>query len=359
MRRIAKNVIRFLLLAPALTLLAMTYARATAAGEFVSAVKLDKAEAMIYPGAARVGAREGRVTISFDVNTDGTTSDHTVEYSTGDAAFEKALIKEYRNTLFSPAKIDKKPVRSRRYHSMTFYMNGKSRGVSRGLRKDWRRFWEAIDAADETDASKHVKHMNKVAHRSLVDELYLQLAWASYFDFAENYDAAHVRLDVVHSLYLVNKSMPEKLVQEPTFFAPLFKKYQYEARNALIGDAQQTLAALIEMGGETKSAQLAKQHFEGMVDELGEQELVTEVVLEASPFGAKHYVGSLGLYRQIIQVRDINDEVWSITVVCGDWQRTLRSEDLARLVLTGGEESCTLFARGAQGSSFTVVQYAS
>ncbi|MEO0439199.1 MAG: TonB family protein, partial [Pseudomonadota bacterium] len=203
MRRRAKNIIRFLLLAPALTLLAMTYARATAAGEFVSAVKLDKAEAMIYPGAARVGAREGRVTVSFDVNTDGTTSDHAVEYSTGDAAFEKALIKEYRNTLFSPAKIDNKPVLSRRYHSMTFYMNGKFRGVSRGLRKDWRRFWEAIDAADETDASKHVEHMNKVAHRSLVDELYLQLAWASYFDFAENYDAAHVRLDVVHSLYLV------------------------------------------------------------------------------------------------------------------------------------------------------------
>ena len=355
----AKKIIRLVVLVPVLTALALTYAPVTSGEDYVSAVKLEKPKAMIYPGGARVGRREGAVTISFDVNTDGTTSDHAVEYSTGDVTLEKALIKEYANTLFSPAMIDKKPVSTRRYHNMVFYIRGKSRGVSRGVRKEWRRFWDAIEAKDQADALKRVEHMEKVAHRSLVDELYLQLAWASYFDFAEDYDAAHVRLDVVHSLYSVNKSMPEKLVQEPTFFAPLFKKYQYEARNALIGGAQQTLAALIEMGGETKSAQLAKQHFEGMVDELGEQELVTEVVLQLSPFGAKHYVGSLVLYRRILEIRDVTDGVWSITVNCGDWQRTLRREGMAQLVIDEDVERCALFARGAQGSSFTVVQYAS
>ena len=324
---------------------------------FVPAKKIESPGRNAYPGSARVGGREGIVTISFDVNTDGTTSDHAIEYSTGDSAFEKALMKEYERTHFSPAKIDGEPYTSRRYERRTYYMKGKSRAVSRGLKKDWLRFWDDLEAGDEVSARKRVEHMERIAHQSLVDELYLQLAWASFYDTVDADDEAYLRLKAVFFLYSVNENLPEKIIQTPTFFAPLFKKYQYEARHGLIGAARKTVDAIVAIGGETQSSQLASQHFQSMLAKVTNREMTTDVNLKPTPFGASHHSAEIELLRRSISISKHTAGIWSITAGCGEWQRTLQKDDSAKLMLPTSEERCSLVARGEEGASFTVVQY--
>lgn len=126
-----------------------------------------------YPRNYRSSGREGWVTVSMMVDTQGEPYDLRVIGSSGDALFEKAALRTMPKWRFHPAVLDSNNVDAAVCHSITFALTGEV-GASRSYVKRYKKLSKAIQSGDRARSKELLKVLESYA-RSLYEQAYFHL----------------------------------------------------------------------------------------------------------------------------------------------------------------------------------------
>lgn len=333
----------------------------TLAGEqqasYTPATPLETDDQLRYPGPSKHGGREGFVAYSVLVTPHGDAENFSIVYSNGDKSIEKELRRYYQRSKFEPAKINGHPVSSRFYSKIVFYQIGKFRGSSRRFSSDWKKFNQSLAVGNYENALKKIRAMEKVGHRSLYEEFYIQLAWTNYYLKLRDGAAAYERLKLIAALYHSTNIDSETVIPRNSFFSPLIDAYQYAINSGLIGDANALKEILRDIGPGSQAATAISNHFANAAEEVSNQVLKLELELKTWPVGAAVPATHIGLHRRRFSIEALSGNLSDATVVCKDWQRTLTPSQYPSFTIPTNLEDCSLHFLGSEATRISVALF--
>nr|BBD50166.1 ferric siderophore transport system, periplasmic binding protein TonB [Haliea sp. ETY-M] len=319
--------------------------------------KLLERDRITYPREAQLRGREGLIYYSFAIGPDGSTSDISFPYLTGSSDMHKAVKKWISRAKYQAATLDGSPITTRSFGSVSFVLNGKTRGASRRFVSSWRKFTDAMRNRDLAEAREQLDELATNRDSSLYEELYLHQGWVTFLTAQQDYDAAYPHLKVIERFYDSDGTAQDEVVPIAFFYGPFLEKYQYEAQKLMLGDARQSLQVLQELGPEEPNTTIVREHFNALVERASGRPTRIDMTLDANFHSGDSVSWNTWLLAQSFAVQNVEGAIDVVVADCDGGQlsadvRNLQSE----IHLPQAWSDCRLHVRGATGTSFSLWQ---
>src|SRR6185436_16076602 len=190
----------------------------------------------IYPTSELLDGREGWVIFTLMVDSTGKPHDPMVTDSSGNPAFERAVLRWLDTVTFEPARRNGMPVDASFTNKMKFAVAGLAKAASPEFVSTYKRFVKAVEAHDKTTADEQLA---RLVPRNLYEEAYANLgkyyyhvAWGMPSQQREDLTAA-----------IAGESQPTYLPKD-LFVKALFTKFKFEMEAFEYGTALETWKVL-------------------------------------------------------------------------------------------------------------------
>ncbi len=299
-----------------------------------------------YPDRYLNSRREGWVTMSYMVDTQGVPYDVSVVSSSEGREFERAAVKAVEKFRYTPADLNGRAIDAGVVSSITFAFDHEKPGARKLFRRAYKRPSKSIDVQDRERADKEFEKIAKL-DRNLYEEAFYQLARYSYAviwgDLSTQYEALQraAFLDRAQE-FLPDKQLTSVLLAKLATEVNLFKYAEALKTAQILVDRDldaDGLAIVNKVVGEIKALQSAP----------GSQFSVAGKIKQDNRYTHR-------LLRQGFYFSEIEGAIAEVRLHCDKGYVGFAYEQGMMYTVTDNYRDCWVVVIGDPDSTFTLVE---